>query len=312
MSDSLLPHKLHHIWLPCPVLYPQVCSTNHLVLCHHPRSQWCRPISLSSALLLLPSIFPSIRVLSNKSALPIRWPKYWRISTSSSTANSELVSSRIDCFSLLAIQGTLKSFLQHHSSKTSIFQHSAFFMVQLSHAYMTTGKTIALTIRTFVGKVMSLLFSTLSRFVIVFLPRSKHLFILWLQSPSILILEPKKMKYDSFHIFPIYLPESDRTVCYDLHFFETWVLSQLFTLLFHPHQSLFSSSWLSAIRLVSSAYLRLLVFLSAILILACSSSSPEFHMIYSAYKFHKQDDNIQPWHTPFSIFGLVCFSHIQF
>ena len=169
MSDSLLPHKLHHIWLPCPVLYPQVCSTNHLILSHHPRSQWCCPISLSSALLLLLSIFPSIKVLSNESALPIRWPKYWRISTSSSIAYSELISSRIDCFALLAIQGTLKSFLQHHNSKTSIFQHSAFFMVQLSHVYMTIGKTIALIIWTFVGKVMSLLFSTLSRFVIVFL-----------------------------------------------------------------------------------------------------------------------------------------------
>ena len=140
MSNSLVLHRLQRIWFPCPVLSPRVCSTNHLILCHHPRSQWCCPIILSSALLLLPSIFPSIRVLSSQSALPIRWPKYWRISTSSSNEYSELISSRIDCFALLAIQGTLKSFLQHHSSKTSIFQCSAFFMVQLSHPYMTTGK----------------------------------------------------------------------------------------------------------------------------------------------------------------------------
>ena len=138
--------------------------SNHLILCH--------------PLLLLPSIFPSIRVFSNKSALRIRWPKYWSFSISISPSNeySGLVSFRMDWFDLLAVQWTLKSLLQHHSSKASILQCSAFFMVQLSHPYMTTGKTRALTIQIFVDKVMSFLFNMLSRFVIAFLPRSKHLF----------------------------------------------------------------------------------------------------------------------------------------
>jgi len=142
-----------------------VMPSNHLIFCH--------------PLLLLPSIFPSIRVFSNELALHIRWPKNWSFSFSVSPSNeySELISFRIEWFHLLAVQGTLKSLLQHHSSKTSILQCSAFFMVQLSHAYMTTGKTIALTRPTFVGKVMSLLFNMLSRFVIVFLPRSKCILI---------------------------------------------------------------------------------------------------------------------------------------
>ena len=149
-----------------------VMPSNHLILCH--------------PLLLLPSIFPSIRVYSNESVLCIRWPKYWSFSFSISPSNeySRLISFRIDWFDLFAVQGTLKSLLQHHSSKASILQHSAFFMVQLSYPYMTTGKTIALTRWTFVGKVMSLLFNMQSRFVIVFLPRSKCLLISWLQSPS--------------------------------------------------------------------------------------------------------------------------------
>ena len=155
-----------------------VMPSNHLIL--------CRP------LLLLPSIPPSIRVLSNESALHIRWPKYWSFSFNISPSNeySGLTSFRIDWLDLLAGQGTLKSLLQHHSSKASILQHSAFFIVQLSHPYMTTGKTIALTRRTFVGKIMSLLFDMLSRLVITFLPRS--LLISWLQSPSAVILEPPK------------------------------------------------------------------------------------------------------------------------
>ena len=149
---------------------------------------------LRHPLLLPPSIFPSIRVFSNESVLHIRWPKHWSFSFSISPSNeySGLISYRVDCFGLLAIQGTLKSLLQHHGSKASILRCSAFFMVQLSHPYMTTGKTIALTIWTFVGKVMSLLFNMLSRFVIAFLPRSKFLLISWLQSPSAVILEPRK------------------------------------------------------------------------------------------------------------------------
>ena len=140
-----------------------VIPSNHLILCY--------------LLLLLPSIFPSIRVFSSESVLCIRWPKYWSFSFNISPFNeySGLVSFRIDWLDLPAVQGTLKSLLQHHSSKASILQHSAFFIVQLSHPYMTTGKTIALTRRTFVGKVMSLFFNVLSRLVITFLPRSKHL-----------------------------------------------------------------------------------------------------------------------------------------
>ena len=150
----------------------------------------CRP------LLLLPSIFPSIRFFSNESVLRIRWPKYWSFSFNISPSNeySGLISFRMDWFYLLAVQGILKSLLQHHSSKAFVLWHSAFFIVQLSHPYMTTGKTIALTRWTFVGKVMSLLFNMLSRFVLAFLPRSKHLLISWLQSPSAVILEPRKIK----------------------------------------------------------------------------------------------------------------------
>ena len=151
---------------------------------------------LCCPLLLLPSILPSVRVFSNKSVFRIRWPKYWSFSFSISPSNehSELISFRIDWFDLLAVQGTLKSLLQHHRSKASILWRSAFFMVQLSHPYMTTGKTIASTRQTFVGKVMSLLFNMLSRFVTAFVPRSKRLLISWQQSPSAVILEPKKIK----------------------------------------------------------------------------------------------------------------------
>ena len=154
--------------------------SNHLIPC------W--------ALLLLPSSFPSIRVFPNESGLPIRWPKYWSFSFSISPSNeySGLISFRMDWLDHLAVQGTLKSLLQHHSSKASILQHSAFFMVQLSHPYMTTGKTIALTRRTFVGKVMFLLFNMLSGLVIAFLPRSKYLLISWLQSPSAVFWSPRK------------------------------------------------------------------------------------------------------------------------
>ena len=158
--------------------------SNHLILFH--------------PLLILPSILPSIRVISNESVLHIRWPKYWSFSFSTSPSNeySGLISFRIDWFNLLAVQGTLKSLLQCHSSKASILWCSAFFMVQLSPPYMTTRRAIVLTIWTFVDNVMSLLFNTLARIVTAFLPRSKHLLISWLQSPSAVILEPKKIKSD--------------------------------------------------------------------------------------------------------------------
>ena len=150
-------------------------------------------------LILLPSIFPGIRGFSNDSVLCIRWPKYWSFSFSISPSNeySGLISFRIDWLDLLAVQGTLKSLLKHHSSKASIIRRSAFFIVRLSHPYMTTGKTIALTRQTFVGKVRSLLFNIMSRSVIAFLPRSKRLLISWLQSPSSVILEPPKIKSDT-------------------------------------------------------------------------------------------------------------------
>ena len=182
-SQSLL--KLMSIELVMP--------SNQLIL-HHPH-------------FLPPSTFLSIRVFSNESALRIKWPNYWSFSFSISPSNgrSGLISFRMDWLDLLAVQGTHKSLLQHHSSKASILWCSAFFIVHLSHPYMTTGKTIALTRWTFVGKVMSLLFNMLSRLVIAFLPRSKCLLISWLQSPSAVILEPQKISH-CFHCFPIYLP----------------------------------------------------------------------------------------------------------
>ena len=165
------------------------------------------PLILCQPLLLLPSISPSIKIFSNELAACIRWPKYWSFSFSFSISPcneySGLISFRIDQFDLLEVQGTLKSLLQHHSPKASIFWHSAFFMVQLPHPYMTTGRTIALTIQTFVGKMMTLLFNALSRFVIGLLPRSKCLLISWLHSPSAMILEPKKIKCHCFHFFPM-------------------------------------------------------------------------------------------------------------
>ena len=194
-----------------------VMPSNHLILCH--------------SLLFLPSIFASIRVFSKESVLCIRWSKYWHFNFSISPSNeySGLISFRMDRLDLPAVQGTLKSLLQHHSSKASVLQCSAFFIVQLSHPYMTTGKTITLTVWTFVGKVISLLFNIVSRLVIAFLPRSNCLLISWLQSPSAVILEPQKIKSappppnkNCFHCFPVYLPWSDRTRCHDLTF---WMLS---------------------------------------------------------------------------------------
>ena len=168
-----------------------VMPSNHLILCQ--------------PLLLLPSIFPSIRVFANESALCIRWPKYWSFSFNISPSNehSRLIFLRMDWLDILAVQGTLKSsLLQHHSSRASILWCSACFIVQLSHPYLTTGKTIALTRWTFVDKVMSLLFNRLSTLVITFLPRSKRLLISWLQSPFAAILEPRKIKSAMFPLFP--------------------------------------------------------------------------------------------------------------
>ena len=226
--------------------------SSHLIL--------CRP------LLLLPQTPPSIRVFSNESALHMRWPKFWSFSLSISPSNEHpgLIYFRMDWLDLLAVQRTLKSLLQHHSSKASILRHSAFFTVQLSYPYMTTGKTITLTRRIFVSKVMSLLLNMLSRLVLTFLPRSKCLLISWLQSPSAVTLEPKKIKSDT--VSTVSPSISHEVMEPDAMIFVFWMLS--FKPTFSPSftfiKRLFSCSSLSAIRVVSSAYLRLLMLLLAI------------------------------------------------
>ena len=219
MSDSLRPHEPQHARPPCPSPTAGVHSDSRS------SSQWCHPaISSCRPLLLLPPISPSITVFSNESTLRMRWPKYWSFSFSiiPSKEIPELISFRMDWLDL-------KSLLQHHSSKASILRHSAFFPVQLSHPYMTTGKTIALSRRTFVGKVISLLFNMLSRLVITFLPRSKHLLISWLQSPSAVILEAQKIKSDTVStVFPCISHEVRGP---DAMIFIVWMLSFKQTLL---------------------------------------------------------------------------------
>ena len=203
-------------------------STPGLPVHHQPPRTLLKLMSIDSALpfnnlilcrpLLLPlSVFPIIRVFSNESVLRIRWPKYWSFSFNISPSNehSGLISFRMDWLDLLAVHGTLKSLLQHLSSKASVHQHSAFFIVQLWHPYITTGKTIDLMRRAFVDKVMSLLLNMLSRLVITFLPKRKRLLIPWLQLPSAVILEPKNIVS---HCFPFYFPWSDGTGCHDLSF----------------------------------------------------------------------------------------------
>ena len=193
VSDSVTP------WTAARQASLSTISQNLLKLLSIESMMPSNRLTLCHPLLLLPSIFPRIRVFSNESVLRIRRPKYWRFSFNISPSNeySRLISFRMDWLDLLAVQGTLKSLLQHHSSKASILWCSAFFVVQVSHPYMTTGKTIALTIWTFVGKVMSLLYNMLSRSVVAFLPRNKCLLISWLQSPSAVILEPPKIKSDT-------------------------------------------------------------------------------------------------------------------
>ena len=212
MSNSLQPHELQHARPPCSSPTPSIYSNS----C--PLSQWCHP-TISSSVIPFSSHFQSFpaRSFSNESVLRIRWPKNWRFSFSISPSNeySGLISFTMDWIDLLAVQGTLKSLLQHHSSKASILLHPAFLIVQLLHPHMTIGKTIALTRWTSGSKVMSLLLNMLSRLVITFLPRSKCLLISWLQSPSAVILEPKKIVC---HCFPVYLPWSDWTECHDLSF----------------------------------------------------------------------------------------------
>ena len=216
VADSLQPHESQHSRPPCPSPTPEFTQAHvhwvgDAIQPSHPLSSPSPPAPNSS----------QHQSLSNESTLHMRWPKYWCFSfrISLSKEHPGLISFRMDWLDLLAVQGTLKSLLQHHSSKASILLCSAFFIVQLSHPYMTTGKTIALTTQTFVDKVMSLLFNMLSGLVITFLPRSKLLLISWLQSPSAVILDPKKYKVSHcFHYFPISLPWSDGTRSHDLSF----------------------------------------------------------------------------------------------
>ena len=265
-----------------------VMPSNHLILCGP-----------------LPLLLSASGAFQMSQFLHISWPKYWSFSFSISSSNeySGLISFRMDWLDLVATQGILKSPLQHHSSKASILQRSAFFTVQLSHPYRTTEKTIALTRRTFVGKVMSLLLNMLSRLVIAFLPRSKHLLISWLQSQSAVILEPPKIKSVTAAIVSpsicheVMGPDAMILVFWMLSFKPTFSLSS-FTFIKRPFSSL-----LSAIRVVSSVYLRLLIFLPAIMIPVYASCSPAFPIMYSAYKLNKQGDNIQPWCTPFPIWN---------
>ena len=267
MSDSLRPYGLQHSRPPCPSSTPRACSNS----C--PSSWWYHP-TISSSVVHFSSCLQSFPEPGAflKSQFFASGCQGIGVSASASVLPMNIQDWFMDWVDLLAVQGTLKSLHQHHSSKTLIHWLSAFFRVQILHPYMTTGKTIALTRWTFVSKVMSLLFNMLSRLVIAFLPRCKLLLISWLQSPSSVILEPKKIKFITVSIV-------SPSICQEVMGLDAiisvfWILSfsQLLTLLFHFIKRLISSSSLSAIRVVSSAYLRLFVFLQAILIPACASS----------------------------------------
>ena len=299
MPNSLWAHGLQQARLPCPSPTPGVYSNS----C--PLSQWCHPtIScffipfsswvqsfLASESFWMSQFFASgrqrIGVSASASVLPMNIQHWFPLGLTS----------------WISLQsGGLSRVLQHHNSTASILRHSAFFIVQFSHPYMTTEKTIALTRRAFVSNVMSLLFNMLSRLTTAFLPRRKHLLISWLQSPSAVILEPKEIVSHFFHFYPFIChevigPDAMILVFWMLSFKPAFSLST-FTFI----KRLFCSS-LSAIRVVSSACQRLLIFLPGILIPACASTSPVFLMMYSAYKLNKQGDNIQPWHTPFLIWN---------
>ena len=267
-------------------------SSNHLILCHH--------------LLFLPSIFPSIRGFSSELSLCIRWPKYWSFSFSISPSNKHLgliLSSWYPRDS--------QSLLQDHSLKASILEHSVFFMVQCSHPYVPTGKTIALTIQTFISSDVSA-FNMLSRFVMAFLPKNNNLLISWLQSPSAVIWEPKKIKAVIASDFSLSICHEVMTL--DIMILDFWMLcfKSAFSLSsFSLIKRLFSSSSLSAIRVVSSPYLRLFIFLPAVLIPVCDLSILTFHMMCFAYKLNKQDDNILLFYTPFPIWKQSVF-HVQY
>ena len=294
MSNSLRPHGLQNARHPCPSPTLELTQTHahqvgDTIQPFHPESSPSPPaFNLSQHQGLFKWVSSSHQVAKVLD---------FQIQHQSSQ-HSGLISFRMDWLQLLAAQGPLKSLLQHHSSKTSILQCSVLFRVQLSHLYMTTGKAIALTRWDFVGKVMSLLFNMLYRLVIAFLPY----LISWLQSPSAVIVEPRKITSLTVSIV-------SPSICHevmgsDVIILVLWMLSFKSTFPLSSYtfiKRLFSSSSLSAIRVVSSAYLRLLIFLLAILIPACASSSWAFLMMYSTYKLNNQGDNILPWHTPFPI-----------
>ena len=249
MSDSLRPHGLQQNRLPCssptPGVYPNSWQLN----------RWCHPAISFSVIPFFshPQSFPASQSfpMSQFFARELWWPEYWSFSfrISSSNEYSGLISFRMGWLAIRAVQGTLNSLFQHHSSKASILQHSTFFIVQLSHPFMTTAKkNIALTGQTCFGKLMSLLFNMLSRLIIAFLPRSKHLLISWLQSLSAVISGAQENEVcHCFHCFPIYLPWSDGTSCHELSFFECRVVSQLF----HSPLSLSSRGSLVPLRILS-------------------------------------------------------------
>ena len=304
MSNSLGTHILQHAKLPCPPPSPIACSYS----C--PLSWWCHP-TISSSVIPFSSCHQSFPASGS-------FLMSWLFASGGQSIGASALASVLpmniqDWFpfgltEFILQSKELPSLLQHHSSD-SILQCSAFFMLQLSHPYMTSGKIIALTIWIFVGKVMSLLFNTLSRFVISFLSRSKHLLISWLQPPPAVILKPKKIKSVTVSIV-------SPSICHevmgqDAMILVFWMLSfkPAFSLSSFTFKRLFSFSLLSAIRMLSSAYLRLLIFFPEILIPAYASSSPVFFMMYSAYKLNKQGDNIVLTY-PFPIWNQSVF-HVQ-
>ena len=302
VCDSLWPHGLQHARIPCLSRTPRACSNS----C--PSSQWCHP-TISSSVIPFSSCLQSFP--APRSFLMSQFFASGGQCIGVSASTSVLAMNIQDWFSLgwtgwisLQSKGLSRIFSKTTVQKYQFYSTQLSLIVQLSHPYMTTGKTIALTRQIFVGKVMSLLFNMLSRLVIAFLPRSKHLLISWLQSPSAVILEPRKIKsLTVFIVSPsIYLevigPDATIFVVCMRSFKPAFLLSS-FTFI----KRLFSSSSLSAIRVVPSAYMRPLIFLPAILIPACPSSNPAFHMTYFAYKLNKQSDNMQPWCTPFLIWN---------
>ena len=301
MSDSLRPHESQHARPPCPSPTPGVHSNSR------PSSRWCHP-AISSSVVPFSSCPQSLPV---SESFPMSQPFAWGGQSIGVSASASFLPKNTQDWSLYnGLVGSLCCPRDSQESsptpqfKASILWHSAFFTVQLSHPYMTTGKTISLTGWTFDGKLVSLLFNMLSRLVITFLPRSKHLLISWLQSRSAVILEPKKIKSDTVSTVS---PSICREVTWqDAMILVFWMLS--FKPAFPLSSStlikrLFSFSLPSAITVVSSAYLWLLIFLPAILVPASASSSRAFHMMYSVYKLNKQSDNIQLWHTPFPIWN---------